>query len=138
LGQNGGNCSKGFASNCWFSAANPRGIHASRRLFKRPVWQVAKERISAAATVDRRVEKGLRLGRWGENPIKGQDSEQSHLGYFAVPAAIWAFAGDFLVAEHFHRLVFRKRRLGALALQVDIMTALWACEDYTVGFVHDS
>ena len=77
----------------------------------------------------------LRYG-WRKNPVKGENAKQPHLGHFAVPSAIWAFAGDLFVAEHLHRFDFRQRWLGALALQVDVMTALWAREHDSVGFVH--
>ena len=55
-----------------------------------------------------------------------------------MPTASWAVAGNFLLTEDPHRVVFRERRLGALPLQIDIVPTLGARKNNSVGFTHTS
>ena len=53
-----------------------------------------------------------------------------------MPAAIRARAGNLFIGAQFHRFRLRERRLGASALKVDSVSALWAQEFDSIGFAH--
>ena len=73
---------------------------------------------------------------WRKDPIEGQNSQKPGLGHLTVPAAPRAIADNFLFAEDLHRVVFRKRRLGALPLQIDIVPTFGASKNNSIGFTH--
>ena len=96
--------------------------------------------LSAARTDPHHGEKmraRSQLVRWRKYPIEGQNSQKPGLRYFSVPAASRAVAGNFLFAEHLHRVVFRERRPGALPLQIDIVPTFGARKHNSVGFTHN-
>jgi hypothetical protein len=68
-----------------------------------------------------------------EDPVEGEDAEESGSAGFAVPAAGGIGAGDFFVAEHLHGIGFGEGDVAALLLQIDIFAVLWAFEDDSVG-----
>ena len=72
-------------------------------------------------------------GSGGEDPVEGEDAEESGPAGFAVPAAVGIGAGDFFVAEHFHGVGFGEGTVAALLLQIDIFAVLRALEDDSVG-----
>lgn len=77
------------------------------------------------------AQTALRSG--GEDPVEGEDAEESCSAGFAVPAASGIGAGDFFVAEHFHGVGFGEGAIAALLLQIDIFAVLRALEDDSVG-----
>ncbi len=52
----------------------------------------------------------------GEDPVEGEDAEESRPAGFAVPAASGIGAGDFFVTEHFHGVRFGEGGTPALLL----------------------
>ena len=76
---------------------------------------------------------GPSSSRRTEYPIKGQDSKKSCFGGLPVPTAVGIRAGEFLVSKHFHRLGFGKRHIIAFSLKVDIVAAVRAFEDDSIG-----
>ena len=94
--------------------------------FREPVQLNSIDRLDQVhATADRSPKAGLRGSR-RKNPRERQDPKKLRLEDLTVPAAVRIGARNLLISKHFHRLIFRKRCLGALPLQVDIMTALRA------------
>ena len=72
-------------------------------------------------------------GSWGEDPVEGEDAEESCPRGFAVPAAVGIGAGDIFVTEHFHGVGFGERGVAALLLQINIFAVFRAFEDDSVG-----
>jgi hypothetical protein len=106
--------------------------------FRAPVQLDSLDRLNQVrAAADRSPKTRLRGSR-RKNPSERQNPKKLRLEDLTVPAAVRIGARNLLISKHFHRFVFRERCLGALSLQVDIMTALRAKEDYSVGFVHTS
>ncbi len=69
----------------------------------------------------------------GEDPVEGEDAEESCSAGFAVPAAVGIGAGDFFVAEHFHGVGFGEGAVAALLLQIDIFAVLGTLENDSIG-----
>ena len=69
----------------------------------------------------------------GEDPVEGEDAEESRSAGFAVPAAVGIGAGDFFVAKHFHGVGFGEGDVGALLLQIDIFAVFRALENDSIG-----
>jgi hypothetical protein len=72
----------------------------------------------------------------GEDPVEGEDAEESGSTGFAVPAAVGIGAGDIFVAKHFHGVGFGEGAVAALLLQIDIFAVFGALEDDSVGQAH--
>jgi hypothetical protein len=68
-----------------------------------------------------------------EYPRKWQNSKEFRLGRLPVPAAIGIGAGKVLVAEYLHRLDFRQGGIGAPLLYIDIVAALRALKNDSIG-----
>ena len=69
----------------------------------------------------------------GEDPIEGEDAEESRPAGFSVPATVGIGASDFFVAEHFHGVGFGEGDVGALLLQIDIFAVFRALENDSIG-----
>jgi hypothetical protein len=69
----------------------------------------------------------------GEYPRKRQNSQKLRLGCLAMPAAIGIRAGQILVAKNLHCFDFRQRGIRASLLYVDIVAALWAFKNNSIG-----
>ncbi len=80
-----------------------------------------------------REDTSTALTRGGEDPVEGEDAEESCPAGFAVPAAVGIGASDFFVAEHFHGVGFGEGAVAALLLQIDIFAVFGALEDDSVG-----
>ena len=83
------------------------------------------------ASLDMRTSGGR-----GENPVEGHNSQQFGLGCLALPAALGVAAGKLLISKHFHRFDLGVQCLGALALKVDVVAPLGACEYHSIGLAH--
>ena len=87
----------------------------------------------AAEGLLRQTYRRVVLGGGGEDPVEGEDAEESCSAGFTVPAAGGVGAGDFFVAEHLHGIRFREGDVAALLLQIDIFAVFWAFEDDSIG-----